>query len=203
MLNSRPPELSAWGCLPKNFMTSDDQRYGKVSIAMCKDKRITNADRTIYAYIKAHINWRVVQTQVAAELDIGISTVQRSINRLDAAGYLNYDTKASDKATVRTNIVMRDQPEHLFKNEHSEMNRSEKAIEQAPVQKWVPPCSNMNTTLFKNEQVGHSNMNSYVASNVASLTAASLTAATELDSARAELERKIAHMKACGMDIEE
>jgi len=154
--------------------TEDSQQYGKLSRAMCKDKRITDADRTLYAFIKSYINWRVCQTQIASELGISLSKVKRSINRLDAAGYLKYDIKETQNKQERRNITMLDQPKGWAKNEpHVGQN-------------WTTNGSEMNHQWVKNEPPDGSKMNHNKANDKANPTGANPTEA-DLDIAGAEI----------------
>jgi hypothetical protein len=168
-------------------MATEDRPYGKIYREMCKDKRITHVDRTIYAFIQSHANWRVVQSYIASELDIGISTVQRSINRLDSAGYLSYDVKETEQKRERRNMKMLDQPQvrnEPFKNEQFKNERctdEQVKNELHTVQNWVVDRSKMNGVPFKNERSDRSKMNYNEAINEDSLTEASLTKKTEID----------------------
>jgi len=174
----------------------EEERYGKLSRAMCKDQRITDTDRTVYAYIKTYINWRVIQTQVATELGKSLSTIKRSINRLDAAGYMAYDIKETDQKRERRSMKMLDKPATWVKIEPcinvqvkteplggSNLNhawvKNEPYDETQVGQNCTTHGSKMNHMWVKNEPPYGSILNHNVASTLASLTAASPTVAAE------------------------
>lgn len=197
-------------------MTTEDNAYGKLTREMCKDKRITDADRTIYAFIKSHVNWRVIQTFVASELDISLSKVKRSINRLDAAGYLSYYIKETEAKRERRNIKMLDaswvkneppakvawvnsEPQHGSNLNHPESTQVKNDLPGGSIlnhaaDTWVnsEPLGSpiLNHEWVKNEPCGGSEMNHNVAGDVAILTAAIDVAPAPLGKTDEELSKE-------------
>ena len=170
-------------------MATEERPYGKLYRDMCIDKRITDADRTIYAFIKSYVNWRVVQSFVAKELGISLSTVKRSINRLDAAGYLDYAIRETEHKRERRSMLMKDEPSTWFKNEPSKNEPcTDTQVKSEPLVAPEEPSvgqictiggSNMNHTWVKNEPSGRSNLNHYEDRDEDSLYKASPTVDAE------------------------
>jgi DNA-binding Lrp family transcriptional regulator len=93
-------------------MSSQDS-FAKMHQSVIKDKRINDKDFRILAFIKSFTDtWKVHQSHIARELGISSSTVIRSIDRLDAAGYLTYDRKPTVNGSERRNVKMLHKPSH-------------------------------------------------------------------------------------------
>lgn len=89
------------------------ESFAKMFSSVIKDKRITDKDFRILAFIKSYSsNWKAYQPHIARELGVSASTVARSINRLDAAGYLTYEMKQTKVGSERRNVRMRHRPSH-------------------------------------------------------------------------------------------
>ncbi|TAH10659.1 MAG: helix-turn-helix domain-containing protein [Curvibacter sp.] len=96
-----------------NPSTGKKESFAKLYQSVIKDKRITDKDFRILAFIKSYSSkWRAYQTHIARELETSPSTVMRSMNRLDAAGYLTSDIRLKKVGQERRNVRMHHLPSH-------------------------------------------------------------------------------------------
>lgn len=92
---------------------SKSEQFAKMYQSVIKDPRINDKDFRILAYIKSFSgNWQARQTHIAKELGISISTVIRSFNRLDDAGYLSYERRETKAGSERRKVKMHHKPKH-------------------------------------------------------------------------------------------
>lgn len=93
--------------------TPQNEPFGMLYQSVIKDKRLTDTAVRVLAFIKSFPPaWRVNYRFISRELGISQSTVTRSINNLDRAGYLTYDLKEKKVGKERRNIRMRHRPAH-------------------------------------------------------------------------------------------
>lgn len=92
---------------------SAQSQFGKLYQNVLKDRRLDHVDIRILGFLLSFApGWRFIQAFVATELGLSLSSVARSVCRLDAAGYLTYDTKVRKSGSVRKNIRVQHQPSH-------------------------------------------------------------------------------------------
>jgi predicted transcriptional regulator len=107
------------------------ESFARMYQSVIKDKRIIDIDFRVLAYIKSHSDtWRVIQEDVAKALDVSPSTVLRSIDRLEGAGYMTCDRKTTKTGHIRKNVRLSHKPSHWDSIEDtSKPNRKVKSIE--------------------------------------------------------------------------
>lgn len=146
-------------------MTTGDS-FAKMYQSVILDKRLTDRDFRILAFILSHANWRTIQTYISENMGISQSTVTRSIRRLDAAGYLTFETKQTQRGPQRRNVRMTHRPSHWESEsagkEFSETKRTaESVLVSDMVKADIATSSKMTIEVVKSDELSRSDLTTY------------------------------------------
>ncbi len=125
-------------------------QFGKLYQNVLKDHRLEHVDIRILGFLLSYApSWRFIQTFVAKELNLSLSTVARSVTRLDAAGYLTFDTKVRKSGVLRKNIRVQHQPSHWNPIEDEQSSTGARGVrkskkQQASVAQAIQTMSPLN-----------------------------------------------------------